>query len=638
LVNLIVDPHGVPQNVHVLRGLGMGLDEKAVEAVRQYRFKPAMEHGKPVAVEMNAEVNFGSGKSEAATPAQDGAARAQAVAALGAAPTPAPARKIAHVLSLQLGAPVVETPVSATRTLDYEPGPNSSQPAATHMEERFFRDSAGRTRSEFTYPDRQPAVDIVDTVAHRHCHWTVGDTEAQCYPLKDYGAPVPKPITAPPGAQDIEGFPTRHGRQSTTGKDGVQRSIESWYAPDLALTLLTITDELGLGRTTVRYSHIERTEPQPSLFQVPLELAMEDAATPPASIPAAEPAAHPVAAEGTTPNTSADASERPATQAHLDDPKFQKALVEARDNRQPIEEQLTRWKNANKAAKEGCAECLRRIVVLSAGQSQWKDVVDAATQLESVSTDPRDKYLANFQRGQALLHTHGDNPKPEQVTEADTSFRAALALSPDALTAIYSEGRVLAMLGREADARAMFAKYLEVAGSSDRYRTRAQHFVDNPGLAALRMAPPFTLTTSEGQQISLDDMGGKVVLLDFWATWCGPCRQTLPEIQQIAAKFADQPLVVISISSDKDANAWTRFVANNQMTWPQYRDADGALNRAYGVSSIPRFFTIDTDGALQSVQIGSGSNVEGEVRKLLNKARDAEKKRATRSDRATAGG
>jgi len=58
LVNLIVDPQGRPQNVHVIRGVGMGLDGKAVDAVKQYRFKPAMEGGKPVAVELNVEVNF----------------------------------------------------------------------------------------------------------------------------------------------------------------------------------------------------------------------------------------------------------------------------------------------------------------------------------------------------------------------------------------------------------------------------------------------------------------------------------------------------------------------------------------------------------------------------------------------------
>jgi protein TonB len=57
-VNLVVNTRGLPENVHILRGVGMGLDEKAVEAVKQYRFKPAMLGGKPVAVEVNVEVNF----------------------------------------------------------------------------------------------------------------------------------------------------------------------------------------------------------------------------------------------------------------------------------------------------------------------------------------------------------------------------------------------------------------------------------------------------------------------------------------------------------------------------------------------------------------------------------------------------
>jgi periplasmic protein TonB len=57
-VNLVVDTHGLPQNVRVIRGVGMGLDEKAKEAVSQYRFKPAMENGHPVPVQVNVEVNF----------------------------------------------------------------------------------------------------------------------------------------------------------------------------------------------------------------------------------------------------------------------------------------------------------------------------------------------------------------------------------------------------------------------------------------------------------------------------------------------------------------------------------------------------------------------------------------------------
>jgi hypothetical protein len=73
------------------------------------------------------------------------------------------------------------------------------------------------------------------------------------------------------------------------------------------------------------------------------------------------------------------------------------------------------------------------------------------------------------------------------------------------------------------------------------------------------------------------------------------------------------------------------------MTWPQYRDANGALSNAYGVSSIPRYFTIDTDGALKSVKVGSDADVSGDIRRLVKKAQEAEKKKAKDSDRAAAG-
>jgi peroxiredoxin len=304
----------------------------------------------------------------------------------------------------------------------------------------------------------------------------------------------------------------------------------------------------------------------------------------------------------------------------------------------PVDERLARWKNANKIAKGQCVECLHQMIVWQMQQSQWKDVVKTSNELDAIATAPREKFFAESERGSALMHGNNDEPKPEQVKEAEVSMRSALAIAPRSANLIFLEGRALAMMGRDDEAKEMFQKYLDLVKMSDPYRTRAEHFIENPLLATMRMAPAFTLTTSEGEQMSLDDMGGKVVLLDFWATWCGPCKESLPDIQKIAKKFADQPFVVISISSDKDENAWKTFIRRNNMTWPQYRDADGALSRAYNVSAIPHYFSIDTDGVLQSVKVGSGANVEGDVRKLVNKARDAEKKKAKLSERATAGG
>jgi peroxiredoxin len=329
---------------------------------------------------------------------------------------------------------------------------------------------------------------------------------------------------------------------------------------------------------------------------------------------------------------------RPTTPTYADDPKFQKALASAKEARIPVDERLARWKNANKIAKNQCVECLHQMIFWQMDKLQWKDAIGSANQLDLIATTPIEKFFAESQRGAALMHSNNDEPKPEQLKEAEASLRSALGISSKAANLVYTEGRALAMMGRDDEAKEMFQKYLDLAKMSDPYRTRAEHFVENPKLAAMRMAPAFTLTTSEGEQISLDDMNGKVVLLDFWATWCGPCKESLPDIQKIAKKFADQPLVVISISIDRDDVAWKNFIAKNNMTWPQYRDADGLLSSTYGASAIPRFFTIDTDGVLQSVKVGSGADVEGDVRRLINKARDAEKKKAKESQRTTAGG
>jgi thiol-disulfide isomerase/thioredoxin len=116
----------------------------------------------------------------------------------------------------------------------------------------------------------------------------------------------------------------------------------------------------------------------------------------------------------------------------------------------------------------------------------------------------------------------------------------------------------------------------------------------------------------------MDDLQGKVVLLDFWATWCGPCREALPHIQNVAKKFRGQQLVILSVSLDADEQKWKDFIGKNEMTWPQYRDGGftGPIAKMFGVTAIPHTFTIDSDGVLQEEHIGDAS-IEGKLKKLL---------------------
>ncbi len=111
------------------------------------------------------------------------------------------------------------------------------------------------------------------------------------------------------------------------------------------------------------------------------------------------------------------------------------------------------------------------------------------------------------------------------------------------------------------------------------------------------------------------------MLIDFWATWCGPCREALPHIRDIAQKFAGQPLVVMSISLETDDAKWRDFVAKNEMTWIQTRDDGfkGKVATMFGVHAIPATFTIDADGVLQDQHVGDAS-IEGKLKKLTARA------------------
>jgi len=537
-----------------------------------------------------------------------------------------------HLLPAQATRPFTGAPMSATRTLDYEPAENSPDPVAAHAEQKFFRDSEGRTRYEIKYPNQLPTVDILDFVAHVHYHWTIGDNIVTRTPIKDSTSPSNTLPGLPENPPLIEGVPTRYNR-TVRGADGeTPEVIESWYSPDLHMTMVSIDDKPATGKTTVRFQHVSRAEPDAALFHVPAGMTMQD--------PNHQPPPPLMGLSMGNGSASSSAAASPSTPplAYMSDPKFQTALAQAKNGRQTNEERLDNWKHASKVAHEQCVECLHQIVILQMDTGAYKDAVKSAQQLEALSKDPRETVFAQSEQGMALMRYNFGQPKPEQVKQAETEFSNVLTKAPRLHDIVFQEGRALAMLGRDADAKAMFERYVDMVPASDKLRLRAERFSDDPHLATLQMAPPFRMVTSEGEELQLDNMNGKVVLLDFWATWCGPCKESLPEIARIAKDYANDPmLVVISVSQDADAGAWKAFVQKNNMTWPQYRDANNALGNAYGVTAIPHFFSIDPNGVLKTEQVGSNADVRAVVDGLVKKAHKAEAAKAKASDKAAGG-
>jgi thiol-disulfide isomerase/thioredoxin len=98
--------------------------------------------------------------------------------------------------------------------------------------------------------------------------------------------------------------------------------------------------------------------------------------------------------------------------------------------------------------------------------------------------------------------------------------------------------------------------------------------------------------------------GGKVMLLDFWATWCGPCRHALPGLKQLQAVYGADKVEVISISEDEDEGTWQNFVAQNQMNWTQRLDSNHQMMRQYGASALPTYVLIGKDGNVVQQYVG----------------------------------
>jgi peroxiredoxin len=114
---------------------------------------------------------------------------------------------------------------------------------------------------------------------------------------------------------------------------------------------------------------------------------------------------------------------------------------------------------------------------------------------------------------------------------------------------------------------------------------------------AKRQSADFTLSDLEGKTWHLQDLKGKVVLVNFWATWCPPCRKEMPDLQALYDKYKDQGLVVLSIS-DEDAAKVTPFIAERKISYPVLLDPARKVNEEFVVEGIPKSFVYDREGKL----------------------------------------
>jgi tetratricopeptide (TPR) repeat protein len=262
---------------------------------------------------------------------------------------------------------------------------------------------------------------------------------------------------------------------------------------------------------------------------------------------------------------------------------------------------LKGYQRANQLAGGRSADAFLGMALAAQGMKVYKNALDfAQSAVDLAAGNSRLLARAHKTKGQVFAAT-GD-PK-----SAESELRAALVVDPDSNIADLHYELALALLAQHRDDEAMaeLRKEIEIRPHGTTAE-EAQALIANPRRGREKYAPAFSFVSADGQAISLDTLRGRVVLLDFWASWCAPCVRALPAVKKVRNDHAREPLVVVGISRDMEERAWRSFVDKNGMAWPQYWDKNGQLARLFDVKAIPTYVLLDGEGIERMRVQGTG--------------------------------
>lgn len=155
------------------------------------------------------------------------------------------------------------------------------------------------------------------------------------------------------------------------------------------------------------------------------------------------------------------------------------------------------------------------------------------------------------------------------------------------------------------------------AGGKDGDKTLTQE--KKVGLNIGDVAPELKFKNPDGKEVSLSSLRGKAVLIDFWASWCRPCRVENPNVVEAYNKFRSKGFEIYGVSLDKSKDAWVNAIQQDGLNWVNVSDLGGwnsAGAATYGVNSIPGNFLLDANGVIVAKNL-RGANLHAELQKLL---------------------
>jgi thiol-disulfide isomerase/thioredoxin len=253
------------------------------------------------------------------------------------------------------------------------------------------------------------------------------------------------------------------------------------------------------------------------------------------------------------------------------------------------------FKKANKLQGDSCYPCWLGMAAADVKMEDYKAALQSADRAVGFATDDSERAAAHNLKGN-ILSARAQGAKEFAVAEEE--YRTAAQLNRS--VAVYHLNCAIAMIRQSKDeaAKQELEACLAANPAPDLAR-RAKTLLADPQRGRESFAPEFKVKALTGEAVSLQQFAGRVLVMDFWATWCPPCRESVPELKELTRKYPAEKLVLISVSADKDENAWHDFVGKKHMDWLQYRDSDHQLLDAFGIHSFPTYLVIDGEGIIR---------------------------------------
>lgn len=299
---------------------------------------------------------------------------------------------------------------------------------------------------------------------------------------------------------------------------------------------------------------------------------------------------------------------------------------------------LDSYREADRLSHHTSAQALLKMALIEKKAGMLTEAArDTKSATAAAGNDATLAWEARMLRA-AILVSLARGPEDGKFREAEAELRAAMLLDPAQAMAQYNLGIVLLKQKRDAEGIAELNALLARPKLEAAMAAEARRMTASPGRVRAPFLPSFSFTTRENRTFSNTSLQGKVTLLDFWGSWCPPCRESVPMLRRLERKYGAKGLQLVGVSSDDDEDAWKAFMESQSMSWPDYLDSSGRVLQAFKIGSFPTFIVVDKDGVIRLRQSGLGAETQSDLEEVIEEALKKEVDPALAKASAAAGG